>query len=80
VYAAADRLLKNTAAHGLFVVPCGELEQWVRQVPSDNKARWLAEVFNGAERWYQKPTNELRDFCQQIRSYLNHPARADGQP
>ncbi|MEV5879442.1 AAA family ATPase [Streptomyces sp. NPDC052101] len=73
VYAAAERLLKHTAAHGLFLVPCGELEQWVRSVPSGNKARWLADVFNGPERWYQKPTTELQDFCQQIRCYLDLP-------
>ncbi|MFI0091866.1 ATP-dependent nuclease [Streptomyces bobili] len=79
VYAAAERLLKNTAAHGLFVVPCGELEQWVRNVPSKNKARWLDGVFNGTDRWYQNPTNELQDFCQQIRSYLN-PADTADQP
>ncbi|MEU2113955.1 AAA family ATPase [Streptomyces sp. NPDC019507] len=80
VYAAAERLLKNTAAHGLFIVPCGELEQWVRSVPSANKAAWLAEVFNGADRWYQNPTDELQNFCQQIRSYLNNPAQAADQP
>lgn len=79
VYAAAERLLKNTAAHGLFVVPCGELEQWVRNVPSKNKAKWLDRVFNGTDRWYQNPTNELQDFCQQIRSYLN-PAHTADQP
>jgi transposase len=71
LYAAAERVLKHTSAHGLFLVPCGELEQWVRNVPSGNKARWLADVFNGPERWYQKPTTELQDFCQQIRSYLD---------
>ncbi|MEV7617012.1 AAA family ATPase [Streptomyces sp. NPDC089799] len=72
-YAAAERLLKNTAAHGLFLVPCGELEQWVRSIPQGNKAAWLAEVFNGQDRWYQKPTDQLRDFCQQIRSYFDTP-------
>ncbi|MFM9446962.1 AAA family ATPase [Streptomyces acidiscabies] len=75
VYAAADRLLKNAAAHGLFIVPCGELEQWVRQVPPTPKARWLSEVFNGSDRWYENPTRELREFCQQIRSYLSGSAR-----
>ncbi|MFF3920613.1 TOPRIM nucleotidyl transferase/hydrolase domain-containing protein [Streptomyces sp. NPDC001852] len=73
VHDAAERLLKHTAAHGLFLVPCGELEQWVRSVPSGNKAQWLAEVFNGPKRWYQKPTPELQHFCQQIRHCLTQP-------
>ncbi|WP_159395486.1 AAA family ATPase [Streptomyces sp. 3211] len=77
VFAAAERLLKSTAAQGLFLVPVGELEQWVRGVPSGNKAKWLAEVFNGKDRWYQNPTDTLRDFCQQIRGYLEEPGDVD---
>ncbi|MGW3327564.1 ATP-dependent nuclease [Streptomyces virginiae] len=73
VLASARRLLKHTASHGLFIVPCGELEQWVRDVPSGNKAKWLTEVFEGDDHWYQNPTAELRHFCQQIRAYLNDP-------
>lgn len=79
VYTAAERLLKESAAFGLFLVPCGELEQWVRCVPSENKARWLAEVFNGPERWYQNPSSELRTFCEQIRSYLQQHEHAADQ-
>ncbi|MEV8547697.1 AAA family ATPase [Streptomyces sp. NPDC051572] len=79
LHAAAERLLKHSAAHGLFIVPCGELERWVRSVPPENKARWLADVFSGQEPWYQNPTSELREFCQQIRSYLD-PSRVLDQP
>ncbi|MFC9825214.1 AAA family ATPase [Streptomyces erythrochromogenes] len=76
-YKAAKRLVTASARLGLFLVPCGELESWVPDVPRGDKQRWLTEVFeipeNPEERepWYSQPSQELRDFCQDIRTYLN---------
>ncbi|MFJ8614120.1 ATP-dependent nuclease [Streptomyces sp. NPDC093675] len=93
VYTAAERLLKNASAHGLFLVPCGELEQWVRSVPSENKARWLAEVFNGPERWYRNrrmtyvgsasrsaPTSRIPSLPPTLRSLDAVPDTRDQSP
>ncbi|MFI1155073.1 hypothetical protein [Streptomyces sp. NPDC020817] len=67
---AAKRLLQAAADHGLFVVPCGELESWVPDVSCGNKAEWSRKVF--AEGWYAKPSGELKAFCDSIRAYLKH--------
>ncbi|WP_260338148.1 MULTISPECIES: ATP-dependent endonuclease [Streptomyces] len=67
-YNAAERLLRAAADFGLFVVPCGELESWVRQVPRGDKALWSQKVFDNG--WYARPTEELKAFCSTIRAYL----------
>ncbi|WP_168724495.1 AAA family ATPase [Streptomyces sp. A1547] len=72
-YTAADRLLNATASLGLFLVPCGELESWVRKIPSSNKQNWLAEVFNTGE--YTNPSTDLQSFCQKIRDFLKQPVK-----
>ncbi|MFE3866142.1 ATP-dependent endonuclease [Streptomyces goshikiensis] len=69
---AAERLLQAAADLGLFVVPCGELESWVRQVPSGDKAVWSQKVF--ADGCYARPTEELKAFCNSIRRYLRDGA------
>ncbi|KJK44080.1 ATP-dependent nuclease [Streptomyces sp. NRRL F-4428] len=78
---AAKRLLQAAADHGLFVVPCGELESWVPDVPRGKKAEWSRKVF--AEGWYAKPSSELKAFCDSIRAYLKHgvadPTRTGAQ-
>ncbi|MCC0093244.1 ATP-binding protein [Streptomyces flavotricini] len=71
-YNAAERLLRAAADFGVFVVPCGELESWVRQVPRGDKALWSQKVFEDG--WYAKPTDELKAFCSSIRAYLRDGA------
>ncbi|MFD9163038.1 ATP-dependent endonuclease [Streptomyces sp. NPDC059558] len=71
-YNAAERLLQAAADFGLFVVPCGELESWVRQVPRGDKGLWSQKVFNDG--WHAKPTDELKAFCSSIRAYLRDGA------
>ncbi|MFE5523012.1 ATP-dependent endonuclease [Streptomyces virginiae] len=73
VHAAGKRLVSATAGLGLFLVPCGELESWVREVSSSNKQNWLAEVFNRGE--HQRPSIELQEFCRSIRNFLKDPAQ-----
>ncbi|MFJ8563223.1 ATP-dependent nuclease [Streptomyces sp. NPDC093514] len=71
-YNAAERLLRAAADFGLFVVPCGELESWVRQVPRGVKAVWSQKVFDDG--WHARPTDELKAFCSGIRAYLRDGA------
>ncbi|MFI8344048.1 AAA family ATPase [Streptomyces sp. NPDC085639] len=76
-HTAAKRLVTASAGLGLFLVPCGELESWVPDVPRGDKQRWLTEVFESPEDpeerepWYSQPSQELRDFCRDIRTYLS---------
>ncbi|MEU1502903.1 AAA family ATPase [Streptomyces sp. NPDC005732] len=67
-YNAARRLISYFETLGLFLVPVGELESWVREVPRGKKATWLTRVFT--EGRHLQPTGELRGFYSRIRSYL----------
>ncbi|MFJ6798884.1 ATP-dependent nuclease [Streptomyces sp. NPDC091268] len=67
-HAAAQRVLDAAADLGLFIAPCGELESWVRQVSNAKKSTWSRRVFE--EGWYAKPTSELREFCESIRTFF----------
>ncbi|MEV7416492.1 AAA family ATPase [Streptomyces sp. NPDC089919] len=69
-HVAAQRVLDSAADLGLFIVPCGELESWVRQVPKAKKSVWLQKVFDKG--WYQKPTPELQAFCASIRAFFEN--------
>ncbi|MFH9803748.1 ATP-dependent nuclease [Streptomyces albidoflavus] len=66
---AARRLLDYFANLGVFIVPVGELECWVRAVPATNKSVWLTRVFE--EGHHKAPSAELRDFSVRITDYLN---------
>ncbi len=66
-YAAVERLLQYGAGLGLFLVPVGELEMWVRKVPSGNKKAWFNRVFSDGH--WRNPTQELRDFVMAIEDY-----------
>lgn len=67
-YAAAQRLVDHLGGLGVFLVPVGELEGWVPQVPSGNKSRWLTQVFD--QEYYRSPDPGLTDFCGKVHSYL----------
>ncbi|MET7746727.1 AAA family ATPase [Streptomyces sp. NPDC005385] len=72
-YNAVLRLIAYFATVGLFLVPVGELESWVPEVPRGKKAAWLTRVF--ADGRHLQPSAELRAFCGGLRSYLK-PAEA----
>jgi hypothetical protein len=65
---AARRLLSYFADLGVFLVPVGELEHWVRAVPPANKNAWISRVFD--EGHHENPSADLRNFCTRITSYL----------
>jgi hypothetical protein len=75
---AARRLVDYFAGLGVFLVPVGELECWVRAVPATNKSAWLSQVFD--EGHHQDPSPELRDFTARITNYLTGSAPADPPP
>ncbi|MFF3845650.1 ATP-dependent endonuclease [Streptomyces sp. NPDC002328] len=68
IYRSTKRLLEYFAKRGIFVVPVGELECWVRSVSPSNKGQWLRTVFE--EGHYRSPIPELQIFAGQISSYL----------
>nr|WP_283989585.1 AAA family ATPase [Streptomyces sp. 549] len=70
-YNAALRLVEYFQNLGLFIVPVGELECWVREVPGANKKAWLTQVFDGGS--YKSPSLELRTFVIRISDYLTSP-------
>ncbi|MBY8870004.1 ATP-dependent nuclease, partial [Streptomyces sennicomposti] len=65
---SAMRLVEYFSRIGLFLVPVGELECWVRSVPATNKSNWLSRVFS--EGHHRHPSAELRDFVARISDYL----------
>ncbi|WP_314409975.1 ATP-dependent nuclease [Streptomyces sp. DSM 40484] len=65
---AARRLLGYFAKLGVFIVPVGELECWVRSVPATNKSVWLSRVFEEAH--HVTPSGELKEFAIKISEYL----------
>ncbi|MFJ9894878.1 AAA family ATPase [Streptomyces sp. NPDC091280] len=71
VYNAAHRLITYFENLGLFLVPVGELESWVPEVPRNKKAAWLTRVF--AERRHLQPSADLQKFCADISGYLKAP-------
>ncbi|QKZ20928.1 AAA family ATPase [Streptomyces chartreusis] len=67
-YAAIGRLISYFARLGLFLVPVGELECWVRDISPSNKAMWLTHVFDDGR--HLNPSDELQQFCSGVRDYL----------
>lgn len=64
----ALRLVSYFARLGLFIVPAGELECWVRTISGSNKSTWLSRVFD--EGHYRNPSADLRSFVSGISDYL----------
>ncbi|MEX1659805.1 AAA family ATPase [Streptomyces pseudovenezuelae] len=67
-YMAAQRVIDYLAALGIFLVPEGELERWVRQVPSGNKSAWLTAVFE--QGWHEAPSEDLKKFVAAVYAFL----------
>jgi ABC-type transport system involved in cytochrome c biogenesis ATPase subunit len=65
---SAQRLVDYFANLGVFLVPVGELECWVRAVPATNKSGWLTRVFD--EGHHKTPSAELRAFSARVTRYL----------
>ena len=79
---AAEDLLSQTGQYGIFVVPGGELESWMKGLgASGHGPAWLIEIF---ERMGDDPSNanyvrpgidDVWVFVRDIRSWLVDPSR-----
>ena len=81
-YEAAQNLLLQLASYGLFVVPGGELESWLKILSvTGHGPTWLIRVF---ERMGEDPTNanyvkpddgDVWEFMSKIKDWLMNPNR-----
>jgi ABC-type cobalamin/Fe3+-siderophores transport system ATPase subunit len=74
---AAENLLKQLADYGIFVLPGGELEAWLKPLgASGDKSRWLISVFEKMgedpdSSTYLKPAeDDVWAFISKIRKWL----------
>jgi len=78
-----ENFIAQLANYGAFVVPVGEVESWLRELPrrTSDKSEWLSETFeamgqDASSSSYLKPTNEdVWHFLQIVGSWLNDPNR-----
>jgi hypothetical protein len=79
---AAENLLTQLTSYGFFIVPVGEVEQWLKGLGiSRSKATWLKKIFNAMgsdsnDDTYQKPDNDpVWDFVENLNKWLKNPKR-----
>lgn len=80
--ALADKLLADLAEYGIFVVPGGELESWLKPLGcSGHGPGWLVQMFSKmgsdpSDSLYVKPSNgDVWDFLRSIQSWVSNPKR-----
>lgn len=79
---AAENLLRQLAEYGIFVVPRGELESWLRQLGATGHGpQWLIDIF---ERMGEDPNvigyvepsvGDIWEFIAGIKAWLVNPQR-----
>jgi predicted ATPase len=79
---AAENLSHEFARYGVFIVPHGEVENWLEKLHIDrSKQKWLRRIF---EKMGEEPANEeyvrpdsgdVWDFVGNIKRWLSDPAR-----
>jgi ABC-type cobalamin/Fe3+-siderophores transport system ATPase subunit len=79
---AAEDLLKQMSDYGMFVVPGGELESWLKELAaSGHGPPWLINIFtkmgnDPASPSYVKPTdNDVWAFMSKVKAWLIDPNR-----
>ncbi len=79
---AARNLLTQLNDYGVFIVPGGELESWVKQLgASGHGPAWLINVFekmgeNPDAADYVRPSNgDVWKFMAEVKSWLVNPSR-----
>jgi predicted ATPase len=79
---AAENLLTQLSNYGIFVVPGGELESWVKQLGATGHGpAWLIKVFekmgeNPEATDYVRPADgDVWKFMSQIKEWLSNPNR-----
>ncbi|MDE2463743.1 MAG: AAA family ATPase [Alphaproteobacteria bacterium] len=79
---AAEDLLNQLSQYGIFVVPGGELESWMKNIGAiDHGPRWLIDIFermgeDPSKANYVRPnTDDVWAFVRNIQSWLVDPKR-----
>ena len=79
---AANTLLNQLAEYGLFIIPNGELEYWLKELAvTGHGPEWLINIFEkmGSDpesESYVKPTDkDVWEFMAKIRNWLLNPNR-----
>ena len=79
---AAEDLFSQLNEYGIFIVPGGELEFWMKDVKTTKHGpQWLIEVFErmgddpSAENYVRPKENDVWEFIRDIRSWLVNPNR-----
>jgi hypothetical protein len=72
--------LDELAQYGVFVVPVGELENWLRPLGVTNKQRWVTEMLvrlgsYGTETYVAPGAGDVWTFCEQIARWTGDPNR-----
>jgi hypothetical protein len=78
---AIEDFISQLAQYGIFVVPCGELENWLPHLsrPTNYKSDWLENTFSAmgedaGSAAYVKPTEgDVWDFFKKIKGWLHDP-------
>jgi hypothetical protein len=72
--------LAELAQYGIFVVPVGELENWLKPLGVTNKQRWVTEMLSrlgtkGSETYVPPGNGDVWEFVESIAAWTNDPAR-----
>ncbi len=79
-----QQFMSNLAAHGVFIVPIGELECWLSSLDIDrtnNKPLWLTSIFErlgddpAADDYVEAGNDDVWDFISQIENWIGDPDR-----
>lgn len=80
---AAHNLLNQLRQYGVFVIPGGELESWLKNLHATGHGpTWLIDIFQrmgddpNSPNYVRPSTGDVWAFMQQIRSWLLDPTRS----
>lgn len=73
-------ILDHFAAYGIFIVPVGQLENWLAQLGVQGKKTWVTEMLTrlgvqGSSVYVLPQTGDIWDFIRQVAHWLADPNR-----
>ncbi|MGO9613604.1 MAG: ATP-dependent nuclease [Dissulfurispiraceae bacterium] len=79
---SCESLFNQLSEYGIFVVPCGEVESWLKNLgASGRKSDWLIDMFekmkeDPEDKDYVRPTDgDVWLFLRSIAAWINNPAK-----